>query len=91
MTRTLPRYEITLATKDKKSGEPDPITVPAGTRVRKAISRANYLLRATFRNDARPRPQITVRGWQPGDTSKRGRVEYQAHIDRDGKIHVEER
>lgn len=89
MPRALPRYEITTRPPRPKKGEEPaaPLEVETDTQVRRAIRRAIKLLRTM-----KPRTQVTVRGWQPGDHPQwRGRVEYQAHVDADGKIHVEER
>ena len=82
MPRALPRYIIEFK-KDKESATSEPNAV---TQVRLAIRVGRKRLR-TFPTGT----QLTVRGWQPGDESKKGRVEYQAHIDGEGKIHEEER
>jgi hypothetical protein len=81
MTRPLPRYII-----EYKKGKETATTEPnAVTQVRLAIRMGRNGLRC-FSSGT----QLTVRGWQPGDTSKRGRVEYQAHLSKDGKIIVAE-
>lgn len=80
MPRALPRYTIALKrrTEDAVELEPD-------TNVRLAIRRGRKMLKLNP-----PYAQLTIRGWQPGDTSKRGRIEYQAHLSPDGKIIVAE-
>ena len=86
MTRALPRYTITFSAKGRKGPTLVPAPLDDDTQVRRAIRRAKSRLTCSS-----PLTQVTVRGWQPGDTSKRGRVEYQAHLGADGKIHEEER
>jgi hypothetical protein len=81
MTRPLPRYVIEFK-KGKETATSEPNAV---TQVRLAIRVGRDRLRSFP-----PGTQLTVRGWQPGDTSKRGRVEYQAHLSKDGKIIVAE-
>lgn len=81
MPRILPRYVIEF----KKGNETATSEPNAVTQVRQAIRIGRAWLR-TFPAGT----QLTVRGWQPGDTSKRGRVEYQAHLSTDGKIIVAE-
>lgn len=80
MPRTLPKYTvmITYPKSENALGWAD-------TQVRRAIRQARAQLRKSP-----ARSKLTVRGWQPGDTSKRGRVEYQAHLSTDGKIIVTE-
>jgi hypothetical protein len=80
MTRARPKYTVTIEYPKSENA-----LGWADTQVRRAIRHARaQLLKSP------PRSKLTVRGWQPGDTSKRGRVEYQAHLGADGKIIVVE-
>lgn len=81
MTRPLPRYIIEFK-KGKEIATSEPNAV---TQVRLAIRLGRKRLRCFAAGT-----HLTVRGWQPGDTSKRGRVEYQAHLSKDGTIIVAE-
>ncbi len=81
MPRALPRYEITFTKRGAQS-----TALESDTQVRRAIRRARQALRW---KDAGW--QVTVRGWAPGSTAQRGRVEFQAHLGADRKIHIEER
>ena len=80
MPRVLPKYTVTIEHPKSTNA-----LGWADTQIRRAIRQARAALRKWP-----ARSKLTVRGWQPGDTSKRGRVEYQAHLGADGKIIVVE-
>lgn len=80
MARALPKYTVMV-----EYPMSDNVLGWSDTQIRRAIRQARAALLKSP-----PRSKLTVRGWQPGDTSKRGRVEYQAHLSTDGKIIVAE-
>lgn len=87
------RYEVTFKRPKKTFGNHDEggehyeeHNATTETEVREAIREARRRLTICL-----PGTQVTVRAFGPGRPPKRGRVEFQAHVNGKGKIIVEER
>lgn len=87
------RYEVTFSRKKGRNGKTDEggehrteVHATTESEVREAIREARRRLKTAL-----PWTQVTVRAFGPGRPPKRGRVEFQAHVNDRGRVIVEER